>query len=106
MADPCTEEQMTLNNKKINDVGKKDWLELQDQAKLHDNQMKELVASHVEDQQRSVQAETVAGKWGPPEMGPIEQVSKMVPSHLGPARSPNTEYGLGAKNQVTYMDML
>jgi hypothetical protein len=40
---------MTLNNKKINDVGKNNWLELQDQAKLHDNQMKELVASHVED---------------------------------------------------------
>jgi hypothetical protein len=54
MADPCAEEQMTSNNKKSNDVGKNDWLELQDQAKLHDNQMKELVASHVEDQQRSV----------------------------------------------------
>jgi hypothetical protein len=49
MADTCSEAQMTSNNKKINDVGKNDWLELQDQAKLHDNQMKELVASHVED---------------------------------------------------------
>jgi hypothetical protein len=33
MADPCSEEQMTSNNKKINDVGKNNWLELQDQAK-------------------------------------------------------------------------
>jgi hypothetical protein len=106
MAGPCAEEQMTSNNKKINEVGKNDWLELQDQAKLHDNQMKELVASHVEDQLRSVQAETDAGKWDPPEMGPNKQVSKMVPSHHGPAHSPKTEYGLGAKNQVTSMNML
>jgi len=69
MADPCLEEQMTSNNEKIIDVGMNDWLELQEQAKLHDNQMKELVASHVEDQQRSVQAETNAVKWDPPEMG-------------------------------------
>ncbi len=62
MADPCAEEQMTANNEKINDVGKNDWLELQDQAKLNNKQMKELVSSHVEDQQRSVQAETNAGK--------------------------------------------
>jgi hypothetical protein len=61
-ADPCSKEQMTSNNKKINGVGKNNWLELQDQAKLHDNWMKELVASHVEDQRRSVQAETNAGK--------------------------------------------
>ena len=40
MADPCAKEQMTLNKEIINDVGKNDWLELQDQAKLHDNQMK------------------------------------------------------------------
>ena len=97
---------MTLNNNKINDIGKKDWLELQDQAKLHDNQMKELVSSHVEDQQRPVQAETNAGKWDPPKMGPNKQVSKMVPSHQGLAYSPKTEYGLGAKNQVTFMGML
>jgi hypothetical protein len=55
MADPCAEEQMKLNDKNMNDVGQNDWLELQDQAKLHDRQMKELMASHVEDQQRSVQ---------------------------------------------------
>jgi hypothetical protein len=85
MANPCVKEQMTSNSEKINDVGKNNWLELQDQAKLHDNQIKELVTSHVEDQQRSVQAETNAGKWDPPEMGPNEQVSKMVPSHHGPA---------------------
>jgi hypothetical protein len=34
------------------------WLELQEKAKLHDNQMKELVTSHVEGQQRSVPVET------------------------------------------------
>jgi hypothetical protein len=102
MADPRSEEQMTSNNKKINDIGKNDWLELQDQEKLHDNQMKELLASHVEDQQSSVQAKTNAGKWDPPEMGP----NQMVPSHHGPAHSPKTEYGLGAKNQVTSMDIL
>jgi hypothetical protein len=106
MTDPCAEEQMTSNNGKINDIGKNYWLELQDQAKLHDKQMKELVTRHVEDQQRSVQAETDAGKWDPPEMGPNKQVSKMVQSHHGPAYSPKTEYGLGAKNQATSMDML
>ncbi len=100
MADPCSGEQMTLNNNKINDIGKKDWLELQDQAKLHDNQMKELVSSHVEDQQRPVQAETNTGKWDPPEMGPDKQVSKMVPSHHGPAHSLKTEYGLGVKTRL------
>ncbi len=50
--------------------------------------------------------ETNAGKWDPPEMGPNKQVSKMVPSHHCPPYSPKTEYGLGAKNQVTSMDML
>jgi hypothetical protein len=60
----------------------------------------------VEDQQRSVQAETNAGKWDPLEMGPNKQVSKMVPSHHGPAYSLKTEHGLGAENQVTSMDML
>jgi hypothetical protein len=70
MADPCSDEQMMSNNKKINDLGKNDWLELQDQANLHDNRTKELMASHVEDQQRSVQAKTNAGKWVPTEMGP------------------------------------
>ncbi len=106
MADPCAEEQMISNNKKINDVGKSNWLELQDQAKLHDNQMKEHMTSHMEDQQRSVQVETNTGKWDPPEMGPNKQVIKMVPSYHGPAYSPKTEYGLGAKNQVRSMDML
>jgi hypothetical protein len=106
MADPCSEERMTFKNKKINDIGKNKWLELQDQAKLNDNWMKELVASHVEDQLRSVQAETNAGKWDPPEMGPNKQVSKMVPSHHGTACSPKIEYGLGAKNQVTSVDMV
>jgi hypothetical protein len=81
-------------------------LDFKIKTKLHDNQMKELVASHMEDQQRSDQAKTGAGKWDPPEIEPNEQVSKMVPSHHGPAYSPKTEYGLGAKNQITSMDML
>jgi hypothetical protein len=68
--------------------------------------MKELVTSQVKDQQRSVRAETNAGKWDPPEMGTNKQVSKMAPSHHGPAYSPKTEYGLGAKKQVTSMDIL
>ncbi len=48
MADPCLEEQMMSNNEKINDVGMSDWLEFQEKAKLHNNQMKELVTSHVQ----------------------------------------------------------
>ena len=68
--------------------------------------MKKHATSHVEDQQRSVQVETNAGKWDPPEMGPNKQVSKLAPSHHVPAYSTKTEYGLGAKNQATYMDML
>jgi hypothetical protein len=105
MADPCLEEQMTLSNEKINDIGRNDWLEFQEQAKLHDNQMKELITSHVEDQQRSVPAKTGAGKWGPTKMGPNKQVSRKVSSHHGPAHTPKKEYGLGVKNQVTAMDM-
>jgi hypothetical protein len=103
MADLCSEEQMTSN---IDDVGMNDWLELQEKAKLHDNQMKELVTSHVEYQQRSVPAETNTGKWGPQKMGPNKQVSRKVPSQHGQAHSPKKEYGLGVKNQVTTMDML
>jgi hypothetical protein len=64
---------------------------------LHDNQIKELVTSHVEDQQRSVLAETDADKWGPQKMGPNKQVSRKVPNHHGPAHSPKKEYGLGVK---------
>ncbi len=106
MADPCVEEQMTLNNMNMNDVGQNNWLELQDQAKMHDIQMKELVVSHVENQQRSIQVETNAGKQDPPDMGLNKQVGKMVPSYHGQAYSPKTEYGLGTKNQVTSMDNL
>jgi hypothetical protein len=50
MADPCSEEQMTSNNEKIDEVGMSDWLELQEKAILYDNQMKEFVTSHMEDQ--------------------------------------------------------
>jgi hypothetical protein len=68
--------------------------------------MKGLVTSNVKDQQRSVPAQTNAGKWGPQKMGPNKQVSKKVSSHHGPALSPKKEYGLEVKKQVTTMDML
>ncbi len=73
---------------------------------MHDKQMKGLVTSHVEDQQRSVPVETDAGQWGSQKMGPVKQVSKKAPSHHGPSHSPKKEYGLGVKNQLTTMDML
>ncbi len=106
MADQCSEEQVTSNNEKIKYVGMSDWLELQEKAKLHDNQMKELLTSHVEAQQWSVPAGTDAGKLGPQKMVPNKQVSRKVPSHHGPAHPPTKEYGLGVKNQVSSMDML
>ncbi len=62
MAGPCSEEQMMSNNDKIDDLDMNNWLELQEKAKLHENQMKKLITSHVEDQQRSVSAETDTGK--------------------------------------------
>jgi hypothetical protein len=104
MADPCAEEQMMSNNKKI--IVRTTGLYFKIKQKMHDKQMKELRTSHVDNQQSSVEAETNTGKWDPPEMGPIEQVSKMVLSHYGLAYSPKTEYGLGAKIQGTSMDML
>ncbi len=73
---------------------------------MHDIQTKELVTSHVEDQQRSVSAEIDAGKWGPPNMGTNEQVSKMATNCHGPVHLPMKEYGLGTKGQVATMDML
>ncbi len=48
VADPCSKEQMVSNNEKNDDVGMKDWRELQEKAKMHDNQMKELVTNHME----------------------------------------------------------
>jgi hypothetical protein len=39
MADLCSEEQMMSNNEKNDDVGMNNWLELQEKAKLNDNQM-------------------------------------------------------------------
>jgi hypothetical protein len=50
------------NGKKTDDAGLDNWFEPQEQANKHDRQMKELVTSHVEDQQRSVQAEADKGK--------------------------------------------
>ncbi len=82
MANLCSEEQMTSINKKIDDVSINNWLQLQEKAKLHDNQMKELLTSHTEDQQMSVQVETNACKWGPQKMGPNEQVIRKAPDWL------------------------
>ncbi len=96
-ADPCKEDNATSNDKKTDDAGCDDWLELQEQAIKHDRQMKELLTSHVEDQLKSVQAETDKGKWDPQELGTNKQANKMVTSYHGPAYSPKTEYGLGTK---------
>jgi hypothetical protein len=85
IADPYKECCDVSNNKKTDDAGLNDWLELQEQAKVHNRQMKELVASHVEDLQQSVQAEASNGKWGPHEMGSNKQANKMVTRHHGPA---------------------
>ncbi len=97
---------MTSNDKKANDVGQNNWLELQEPANMHDRQMKELMTSHVEDQQKSVQAKTNAGKWDLLELGTNKQVSKRIPSYHVPAYSPKIEYGLGTNNQVISMDVL
>jgi hypothetical protein len=42
--------------------------------------MKQLVVNHVEDQQRSDQAEASNDVWDPMELGPNEQANKMVAS--------------------------
>jgi hypothetical protein len=65
--------------------------------------MKELLTSHVEDQQRSVQAETNEGKWDPQELGTSKQTNKMVTGYHGPAYSPKTE---GTKNMTASMEVL
>ncbi len=83
-----------------------DWLELQEQAKTHDRQTKELAASQVEHQQWSVQAEASNSKWDPHEMEPNEQANKMVTRHHGPAYSHESEYGLGTKTMMASMTML
>jgi hypothetical protein len=45
---------------------------------IDNRQMKELAASHVEDQQWSVQAEANNSKWDPQEMGPSIQTNRVV----------------------------
>jgi hypothetical protein len=82
-----------VSNKKTDDTGPNDWLELQEQANTHDRQIKELAVSHVEDPQWPVQAEASNGKWSPQELGFKEQANKMVTRHHGPANSPKNEYG-------------
>jgi hypothetical protein len=49
IAYPC-KELCDVSNEIKDDAGLSDWLELQEQAKTHHRQMKELAASHVEDQ--------------------------------------------------------
>ncbi len=97
MADLCLEEQTTSNNETIDDVGMSDWLELQEKAKLHDNKMKELITSHLEDQQRSVSAETDAGEWGPQKIGPDNNHGYVKRSDMWIADS-------GASNHTTVSD--
>jgi hypothetical protein len=63
MADPYKEFYDASSNKKMDDTGLNDWLELQEQACMHDRQMKDLVVSHVEVLQQFVQAETSNGAW-------------------------------------------
>jgi hypothetical protein len=87
----------------MDDAGLNDWLELQKQVNMHDGQMKELVASHVEDLQRSVQAEASHGTWDPQEKGSNKHANKMVISYHGSAYSPKNEYGLGIKNMMASM---
>jgi hypothetical protein len=42
---PCKEDHVTSNNKKTDKAGLDNWLELQEQANKHDEQMKELVTT-------------------------------------------------------------
>jgi hypothetical protein len=91
MADPY-KELCDMSNKKTDDAGLNDWLELQEQANVHNRQMKELAASHVENQQWSIQTEDSNGKWGPQEMGSNKQANKMMTRHHGLAYSPKNEY--------------
>jgi hypothetical protein len=105
-ADPYKEVFATSNNKKTDDAGLNDFLKLQEKVSKHDRQINELMTSHLEDQQRSVQAETKEGKWDPQEMGTHKQANKMVTSNHGPAYSPKIEYGLGTKNMIASMNML
>jgi hypothetical protein len=105
LADPY-KELHDVSNKKVDNAGLNDWIELHEQAKTHHGQMKELAASYVDDQQRSVQAEANNGKRGPHEMVPNEQADKMVTRHHGPACSPKIEYGLGTKTMMASMTML
>jgi hypothetical protein len=68
MADPYKECYDASINKKTDDAGLNDWLELQEQVNVHDRQMKELVVGHVEDLQLSVQSEASNGMWDLQEM--------------------------------------
>ncbi len=76
MADPYKGFCDVTNKKMDNDAGLNEWLELQEQAKAHDRLVKELVASPVEDQQRSIQAEASNGKWGPQKWDPTNKPTR------------------------------
>jgi hypothetical protein len=79
IADPF-KELYHVSSKKVDNVDLSDWIALQEQAKTHNRQMKELTASH---RQQSVQAEANNKKWDPLEIGPNEQANKMAISHHG-----------------------
>ncbi len=68
--------------------------------------MKELISSHVEDLQWSVQEEDSNGAGGPQELGSNKQANKMVTSYHGPANSPKNEYGLDTKKIMASKTML
>jgi hypothetical protein len=68
-------------DKKTDDMGLNDWLELQEQAIRHCRLMKQLVINHAEDQQLSVQAGGANNDvWDPQELVPNGQANKMAAS--------------------------
>ncbi len=105
-ADTCKEVYAMSNDKKTDDPGLNNLLELQEKVNKHDRQIDELMTSHVEGQQRSVQAENKEGKWDPQEMVTNKQSRNMVTNYHGPAYSPKTEYELGTKTMIASMNML
>ncbi len=49
MADPYKGFYAISSDKKTDDAGQNDWLELQDQATKHDKLMRQLAVNHMED---------------------------------------------------------
>jgi hypothetical protein len=51
-ADTCKEAYATSNDKKTDDAGLNNLLELQEKVNKHDREIDELMTNHLEDQQR------------------------------------------------------